>query len=72
MPLTVTEISAPDILAVARIQEKRGAMETAHRCIQVIGQVFRYHGHRSGSDRSDPGLERDIAPGQDSPHGRAH
>ncbi|WP_022947685.1 tyrosine-type recombinase/integrase [Methylohalobius crimeensis] len=38
----LTDISAPDILAVARIHEKRGALETAHRCIQVIGQVFRY------------------------------
>ena len=53
MPLTVTEISAPDILAVARIQEKRGAMETAHCCIQVIGQVFRY-GMAVGAVFADP------------------
>ncbi|GAB4351681.1 MAG: hypothetical protein Kow0060_01060 [Methylohalobius crimeensis] len=38
----LTDISAPDILAVARIHEKLDILETAHRCIQVIGQVFRY------------------------------
>ena len=49
----ITEISAPDILAVARLQEKRGALETAHRCIQVIGQVFRY-GMAVGAVFADP------------------
>ncbi|MBN2701728.1 MAG: phage integrase central domain-containing protein [Methylohalobius sp. ZOD2] len=38
----LTDISAPEILALARIHEKSGALETAHRCIHVIGQVFRY------------------------------
>lgn len=35
-------ISAPDVLAVLRRTETRGAVETAHRTLQNIGQVFRY------------------------------
>jgi integrase len=38
----IAVITAPDILAVARRIEKRGALETAHRAIQNCGQVFRY------------------------------
>lgn len=38
----ITEIDAPAILRVARRIEARGAVDSAHRCIQVCGQVFRY------------------------------
>ncbi|MGQ0622507.1 MAG: tyrosine-type recombinase/integrase [Panacagrimonas sp.] len=36
------EITAPQLLAVARRIESRGALETAHRVLQNCGQVFRY------------------------------
>ena len=38
----IADLSAPDILTVARRIESRGALETAHRAIQNCGQVFRY------------------------------
>lgn len=38
----IMEVTAPELLsALARI-EKRGAFETAHRTLQICGQVFRY------------------------------
>ncbi len=36
------EISAPELLAVVRRIESRGALETAHRALGACGQVFRY------------------------------
>lgn len=36
------DISAPELLAVLRKVEARGAIETAHRVKQVAGQVFSY------------------------------
>ncbi len=38
----VAEITAPEVLAVARRIEARGAIETAHRALQNVGQVLRY------------------------------
>ena len=38
----VEEIKAPDLLAVLRRVESRGALETAHRIKTICGQVFRY------------------------------
>lgn len=38
----VGEIEAPELLAVLRRVEARGAAETAHRVAQVCGQVFRF------------------------------
>lgn len=38
----VAEITAPDLLAVLRRIEERGATETAHRANQNAGQVIRY------------------------------
>lgn len=38
----VAEISAQDVLAVARRIESRGAIETAHRAVQNVGQALRY------------------------------
>jgi integrase len=35
-------ITAPELLAVLRKIESRGAIETAHRINQVCGQIFRY------------------------------
>jgi integrase len=38
----IAEIKAPELLAVLRRIESRGALETAHRAMQNCGQVFRY------------------------------
>lgn len=38
----IAEIKAPELLAVLRRIESRGAQETAHRAMQNCGQVFRY------------------------------
>jgi integrase len=38
----ITEITAPELLAVLRQVEGRGAIETAHRELNICGQVFRY------------------------------
>ncbi len=38
----IAEISAVQLLEVLRRVEARGALETAHRMKQIIGQVFRY------------------------------
>ena len=38
----IDQIKAPDLLAVLRRIESRGALETAHRTKQTAGQVFRY------------------------------
>lgn len=38
----VNNITAPELLVVLRRVEHRGAVETAHREMQVCGQVFRY------------------------------
>jgi integrase len=39
---TIADITAPDLLAVLRRIEDRGALETAHRALQNCGQIFRY------------------------------
>lgn len=38
----VSEIDAPMLLQTLRRVEERGAIETAHRILQISGQVFRY------------------------------
>ena len=38
----IAKLAAPDVLAVLRRIENRGAIETAHRACQNCGQVFRY------------------------------
>lgn len=38
----IAEITAPELLAMARRIEGKGAIETAHRAMQNCGQVFRY------------------------------
>jgi integrase len=38
----IAEIKAPELLAVMRRAESRGALDTAHRIKQNCGQVFRY------------------------------
>lgn len=38
----IAEVTAPELLAVIRRIEGRGALETAHRALANCGQVFRY------------------------------
>ena len=38
----IADITAPELLAVLRKTEARGALGTAHRVLQTAGQVFRY------------------------------
>jgi integrase len=49
----IAEIDAPELLAVLRRIEVRGAHETAHRTKQRCGQVFRY-AIATGRARHDP------------------
>lgn len=41
-PRPIAEIKAPELLAMLRRIESRGALETAHRVRTICGQVFRY------------------------------
>ncbi len=38
----IADITAPELLAVLRKTEARGALGTAHRVLQTAGQIFRY------------------------------
>jgi integrase len=38
----ISEITAPDLLGVLRLVEKRGALETVRKELNICGQVFRY------------------------------
>jgi len=40
--MPISQIKAPDLLACLRRVEARGKLGTAHRALQVCGQVFRY------------------------------
>ena len=40
--LSIGEITAPEVLAVARRIEERGAVDTAHRAMQDCSRIFRY------------------------------
>lgn len=40
--MNIKEVSAPDLLAVLRRMENRGAIDTAHRALQECSQIFRY------------------------------
>lgn len=38
----ITEITAPDVLEAVRRPQKQNKLETAHRALQITGQIFRY------------------------------
>jgi integrase len=52
----IAEIAAPELLAVLRRIESRGALETAHRARIYAGLVFRYALHTGRADR-DPATD---------------
>lgn len=66
----IAELGAPDLLAVIRRIEGRGAMDIARRMHNVCGRIFRYAvGH--GLTERDPSRDielRDILPPEDVQH----
>jgi Integrase len=47
-PLQIAEIQAPDVVAMVRAVEARGARDVAKRALETTGQIFRYaiaHGY---------------------------
>jgi integrase len=65
----IAEIKAPELLAVLRRIESRGALETAHRAMQNCGQVFRYAVATGRAERDPTGDLRGALP---APQGRHH
>lgn len=55
--IAINELQPPSLLAALRRIEARGAIETAHRALENIGQVFRY-AVVTGRIQSDP--SRDL------------
>jgi integrase len=53
----ISDITAPELLAVVRRIEERGALETAHRALSKCGEVFRY---AIATGRHDRDLSRDL------------
>lgn len=49
----IAEMTAPELLAIARRAETRGAIETAHRVLQNCGQIIRY-AIQTGRATQDP------------------
>lgn len=61
----IASLTAPDVLAVLRRIDSRGARETAHRAHQNIGQVFRYAiATGRASNDPTPSLRGAIPPAQ--------
>jgi integrase len=59
----VSEVTSPELLAVLRRIESRGAVETAHRAKQNCGQVFRYAVATGRAERDPSGdLRGALAP----------
>ncbi len=64
----IGEIKAPELLAVLRRIEERGAVETAHRASQNCGQVFRYAVATGRADRDPSGDLRGAIPPTKAKH----
>lgn len=58
----IADIKAPELLAVLRRIEARGALETAHRAMQNCGQVFRYAVATGRAERDPTGDLRGALP----------
>lgn len=58
----VAEVTAPELLAVLRRIEARGALETAHRALGTCGQVFRYAIATGRAERDPSGDLRGALP----------
>lgn len=64
----IAEITAPELLAVIRNVEGRGALETAHRELNICGQVFRYAVATGRAERDPAGDLRGALPPVQSKH----
>ena len=58
----VAAITAPELLAVVRRIEQRGALESAHRTLRICGQVFRYAVATGRAQRDPTGDLRGALP----------
>jgi integrase len=58
----IAEIKAPELLAMLRRIESRGALETTHRAMQNCGQVFRYAVATGRAERDPTGDLRGALP----------
>lgn len=58
----IAELTAPELLSVARRIEGRGAIETAHRALQNCGQVLRYAVATGRAERDPTGDLRGALP----------
>jgi len=58
----IAEITAPELLAVVRRIEDRGALETAHRALGNCGRVFRYAVATGRAERDPSGDLRGALP----------
>jgi len=56
----INEVTAPEVLAVLRRQESRGAVETAHRVKAICGQIFRYAVRTERAERDPTADLRDA------------
>jgi integrase len=65
----VSKVTAPELLAVIRRIEARGAAETAHRALQNCGQLFGY-AIATGRAARDPAadLRGALSPGKEKHH----
>lgn len=58
----IAEVKAPELLAVCRRVESRGALDTAHRVLQTCGQIFRYAVATGRAERDPSGDLRGALP----------
>lgn len=58
----IADVAAPELLAVVRRIESRGALETAHRALACCGQVFRYAVATGRAERDPTGDLRGALP----------
>lgn len=67
----IDEITAPDVLAIGKAIEERGANEMAKRTIREVGQIFK-HAIRTGLTTSNPAsdLAEAIKPHRTKHHSR--
>ncbi|MBU1056095.1 MAG: integrase arm-type DNA-binding domain-containing protein [Proteobacteria bacterium] len=64
----ISEIKAPELLAVLRRVESRGALESAHRIRTIAGQVFRYAVATGRAERDPSGDLKGALPQPSEKH----
>ncbi len=73
--LPITSVRAPDVVALAKAVEARGALDLARRAIQISGQVFRY-AIAHGLSEHNPAREFDpsdvLQPAREENYARVH